>query len=475
MRTSPAVDIERVLQLLRTPAMLPVRSDRDMASKVKVIAEKKRLPEGTFSYLKAPEPVAVGWSPLRTSPADILRELGVATTFVSRSRFLPVAQLWAHVRYCAAMRTGRNQMLELSRDAAQQVVHHHKVAQSEQLGIGLALVVARKVLRELHPRLDYHVVDADVALKVGDLASLPGEVRNQPSTRKRPDYFLVGFERGAPGAVVHVAVLECKGTHLEMREVRKQLGDACHQVQTVTVGGRPLYGLMVASHLRSTGIRSYVFDPPGDDELWSGDPEELRGLLEHRPNDGSWRAAAEARASNSDGSAASGTSAEQDQDQDEAQGLGISPPYPIPGRERGWFTQVLSSTTAAAMLAFAGNISDAKDYTTDQQLDMEQEPLADFDAWSNATTDRIRFPQSSVSLLGQTQRMSMGDGRTLAVFRGLESRLYRDLSEGRLGRYIQNAGRLRRWWTAQPQRRAPGNAFSVGDDGSVLVMRVEND
>lgn len=113
MRTSPAVDIERVLQLLRTPAMLPVRSDRDMASKVKVIAEKKRLPEGTFSYLKAPEPVAVGWSPLKTSPADILRELGVATTFVSRSRFLPVAQLWAHVRYCATMRKGRNQMLEL--------------------------------------------------------------------------------------------------------------------------------------------------------------------------------------------------------------------------------------------------------------------------------------------------------------------------------------------------------------------------
>ena len=102
-------------------------------------------------------------SPLTTSPADILRELGVATTFVHQSRFLPVAQLWAHVRYCATMRATSRGLLALSPDAAKLVVHHHKVAQSEQLGIGLALVVARAVLRERHPNLDYHVVDADVA------------------------------------------------------------------------------------------------------------------------------------------------------------------------------------------------------------------------------------------------------------------------------------------------------------------------
>jgi hypothetical protein len=129
---------------------------------------QKPRARGSISYLKAPSPVAVS-SPLTTSPADILRELGAATTFVSRSRLLPVAQLWAHVRYCATMRA-RGGMLALTPDAAQAVVHHHKVAQSEQLGIGLALVVARAVLRQLHPRLDYHVVDADVALRAGPAA-----------------------------------------------------------------------------------------------------------------------------------------------------------------------------------------------------------------------------------------------------------------------------------------------------------------
>jgi hypothetical protein len=110
------------------------------------------------------------------------------------------------------------------------------LAQSEQLGIGLALVVARAVLRELHPTLTYHVVDADVALKAGYIRGLPGEVRNRPATKKRPDYFLIGFERGDPGTAVHVTVLECKGTHQEMRDVKKQLADASLQVRTVAVG-----------------------------------------------------------------------------------------------------------------------------------------------------------------------------------------------------------------------------------------------
>ncbi|MFF5085037.1 hypothetical protein ACFY36_49035 [Actinoplanes sp. NPDC000266] len=463
------MDIERVLQRLRTSAQLPVFSPPELADEVHVLAEKKPRVKGNISYLKAPSPVSVP-SPLTTSPADVLRELGVATTFVSRSRFLPVAQLWAHVRYCATMRS-RREMLALAPDAAQSVVHHHKVAQSEQLGIGLALVVARAVLRELHPTLTYHVVDADVALKAGYIRGLPGEVRNRPATKKRPDYFLIGFKRGDPGTAVHVTVLECKGTHQEMRDVKKQLADASLQVRTVAVGNEPLYGLMVASRLRDTGICSYVFDPPGDDELWSGDPEDLRHLLSEPPAEKDWRPGRwlpPLAPPSSDHTEAS------DEASDGEQVLGTPPPYQIPADHRPWFTQVLSSTTAAAMLAFAGNNASASGYATPRQLGWQQEPLDDFESWSNSTHDRIRFPQGGPTLLGHTQRMRLGDGRTLAVFRGLESHLYRQLADGDLPRYLRNAGWLRRWWT-QRRRRPPGDAFSVGDDGSALVIRIEND
>ncbi|WP_433825968.1 hypothetical protein ACQP2E_28155 [Actinoplanes sp. CA-015351] len=401
------MDIERVLQRLRTPADLPVESKEDMASEVHVLAEKKPRPKGSISYLKAPVPVTVN-SPLTTSPADILRELGVATTFVHQSRFLPVAQLWAHVRYCATMRATSRGLLALSPDAAKSVVHHHKVTQSEQLGIGLALVVARAVLRKLHPTLDYHVVDADVALKAGYIRGMPGEVRNRPATKKRPDYFLVGFDRRTPGAAVHVTVLECKGTHLTMREVRKQLADACLQVRTVVVGTEPLYGLMVASRLEATGIRSYVFDPPGDDQLWSGDREDLQDLLSHRPEEKHWspgRWIAPPPPPSSGSSPADPTTGGAD-----AQVLGTPPPYQIPAQERRWFTQVLSSTTAATMLAWAGDNATASGYATARQLNWQQEPLDDFESWPVSTSDRIRFAQGGPTLLGHTQRMQMGDG-----------------------------------------------------------------
>jgi hypothetical protein len=104
--------------------------------------------------------------------------------------------------------------------------------------------------------------------------------------------------------------------------------------------------------------------------------------------------------------------------------LGTPPPYQIPADERRWFTQVLSSTTAAAMLAFAGNNASAAGYATARQLGWQQEPLDDFGSWANTTSDRIRL-QGGPTLLGHTQRMWLGDGRTLAVFRGLESNLYR--------------------------------------------------
>ena len=467
------MDIERVLHRLRTPAKLPVESRPDMASEVQVLAEKRPRAKGSVAYLKAPVPVEVP-SPLTTSPADVLRELGVATTFVSRSRFLPVAQLWAHVRYCATMRSTSRGMLALVPDAATSVVHHHKVAQSEQLGIGLALVVARAVLRELHPRLDYHVVDADVALKAGYIKGMPGEVRNRPATKKRPDYFLVGFERSAPGAAVHVTVLECKGTHLTMREVKKQLADASLQVRTVVVGTEAMYGLMVASRLESTGIQSYVFDPPGEDELWSGDAEDLQDLLSQSPEEKHWMPGRRLAPP----PPPSGGSAAPDATTPDGSGgelvLGTPPPYQIPAEERRWFTQVLSSTTAAAMLAYAGNNASAAGYATARQLSWQQEPLEDFDSWPISTSDRIRFAQGGPTLLGHTQRMQMGDGRTLAVFRGLESHLYRQLADGDLNRYLRNAGWLRRWWTRR-RRRPPGDAFSVGEDGSALVIRIEKD
>lgn len=112
-------------------------------------------------------------------------------------------------------------------------------------------------------------------------------VRSRPQTKRRPDYFLVGRRAGTGrgGRTVYIAVLECKGTHDTRANVVEQLGDACLQVQTMSNGSRPLYGLMVGSSLNRRGITSYALDPPGDDELWEGEAEELDALVLQEPDE----------------------------------------------------------------------------------------------------------------------------------------------------------------------------------------------
>ncbi len=240
-----AVDIGPVLRHLDRPARFPVRSSPSLAAEVYARAKEAKAESSSVVYLKAPTAVEVD-PVLHTRPADILRELSVATTFLTDSPFVPVARPWAHVRYCATLDSPLGQ-LRLSRNAAEAVVHHHKVAQSEQLGIGLALVVARAVLRRRHPGWHFDAVDADVALKAGFIDDVSDDVRNEPGTKKRPDYFLIGRHRAGGRAGLRVAVLECKGTHGSPGDVIKQLGDACLQGGTVAVGNHPLYGLMVGS------------------------------------------------------------------------------------------------------------------------------------------------------------------------------------------------------------------------------------
>jgi hypothetical protein len=187
------------------------------------------------------------------------------------------------VRYCATLDSPSGQ-LRLSKNAADAVVHHHKVTQSEQLGIGLALVVARAVLARKYRGWTFDAVDADVALKAGFIDEVSDDVRNEPGTRKRPDYFLIGRRREGGRAGLRVVVLERKGSHQGPADVIKQLGDSCLQVGTVAVGNHPLYGLMVGSTLTERGIDSIVLDPPGDDELWSGEDEAYTELLAQTPD-----------------------------------------------------------------------------------------------------------------------------------------------------------------------------------------------
>ncbi|MEU8329347.1 hypothetical protein [Micromonospora sp. NPDC048839] len=465
------MDLDSLVRSLGRESTLAVESSEQVVAEVLRYAKEKARDYEAYRYGKNPSPVRIG-PPVRTSPAQVLHEVGVATTFLTASPLAQVARHWAHVRYCATL-TARGGCLALSRHAGN-VVYHHKVAQSEQLGIGLALVVAKAVLRRQYPDWDFHAVDAEVALKAGFLEGV-GAVDTMSRTKKRPDYILLGHHSSGRRSGVKIVILECKGTHQPAGFAYGQLARATVQVDALRVAGRSQPSLMVASCLSGTRITSYVLDPPGDDELWSGADDDLDELLRASPDDQDWRpqpaALDDARALEVPPGAAP-PAADFEVPPAEELPAGAPDVFDIPAERRGWFTQILTRAAAATALLFAGNNAAARGYATPRQRGEAGAPAqsALFEPdlpWASSTAETLRL-RNGLHAEGTRYHAPLPGGRTLEVFRGVESNLYRQLAEGQIGPYLRAAPRIFRQWSAiRPQ----GEVFSLGRDGTVLVVR----
>ncbi|MFD0782422.1 hypothetical protein ACFQZ8_00565 [Micromonospora azadirachtae] len=405
----------------------------------------------------------------------MLHELGVATTLWDTTPLAQVARHWAHLRYCATL-TSKKGRLALSKHAGS-AVYHHKVTQSEQLGIGLALVVAKTLLRRQHPGWDFHAVDAEVTLKAGFLDGV-GEVNTASQTKMRPDYILMGHHSSGRRSQVRIVVLECKGTHQSPQFASEQLARAAVQVNALRVGGHRQSSLMVASYLARRGITSYVLDPPSDDELWSGADDELDDLVGGSPKDQNWHPQPEPDddAATWDTPAAATTPVEdaavaghEDLPRERPKVLDV------PAEQRGWFTQILTRAAAATALLFAGNNAAARAYTTPRQRGERPAPETLFELespWALSTARTLPL-RDGLRAEGTHHRAPMPGGRTLEVFRGVDAGLYRHLAEGRVGAYLRNAPRAARRWSAAARR--DDGVVSVGRDGTILVVRLSND
>jgi hypothetical protein len=223
---------------------------------------------------------------------------------------------------------------------------------------------------------------------------------------------------------------------------------------------------MVGSRLSHSGIMSYVLDPPGDDELWDGSEEELDALLDQEPEQLDWSPVSATTTSPPDAGAGPASESAGDEAEPEPPA-----PYSIPIERSGWFTQVLARSTAAKVLMYAGDSSAAANYLTPRQRGFDSNMIPDLEQdWPDSMAATMALPQGPV-VTGTRFRMPLPDGSALEVFRGVERQLHRDLTEGRFLAYQRRAGILRQWWHARG-RHLTGEALSVGNDGTALVMRI---
>ncbi|HEU5063781.1 MAG TPA: hypothetical protein VFT79_11620 [Solirubrobacterales bacterium] len=240
---------------------LVVRSDPDRCARI----NKKSLRMG--SGAKSLTPIAAlspsAEVPLR--PAAALAQLGKVAlpragmgVWGHVSRWSWIQHLWAF----AEPAPGRSLRL---RPEARLSVGRQKGQLSEQLGIALGLSVVEHILKEGRRDIAISIVDADVALALGQLEG--HFVQHLPQRLSRPDYFVLRRFRGSPQ--IEIFALECKGGEpsiATLATAARQL----HGVGVVTPNGPvPPPGFLTAATFRKDAIVIDAFDPEGDG-VWNG-------------------------------------------------------------------------------------------------------------------------------------------------------------------------------------------------------------
>jgi hypothetical protein len=445
----PATAIDPQLAFLDLRQTVTVISDSDLVTKV----EKAPLPSGITLRPKqtlAPIDALNGGLPL--APSDLLAELAEAfcPPLISSS-LRDLTLRWSWLRYCWAFEEVAEGSRMRPSPAAMGLVAHHRLLASEQLGIAMALAIARRYLTELHRARAVVFIDADLAL-TGSGSGLLG-VSTLPGSRMRPDYFALvdGVTSETPHLPgVFLYSIECKGSYGSIHN--RQLKKAACQVQAVGNRlGNPPPSLLFATGVLKTGFRVRVLDPAGDG--WWADHQQM-------------------------------ASAESSLER-------IPPPDPegvwqisdVPGFFRG-----LQELGEAALLSFAGQYRTAQERAprlrVPGQLAPGEQPsdrddLPSFDASyeepleRRAPVDRELVGSFTGTEQGVRLSMPLHDGRLLEAFTGVRPERLQAAREGD----FERAGMLRQAALPRSEQRhedskRAGVLRKPMDDGRVLELQI---
>lgn len=211
--------------------------------------------------------------------ADVLLHLAYATRLNYERTVLDVYMQWALARYIGAFDLTPTlevhwpgwRRLGLS-DAGRRVVANQRRVFSEDVGIGLASVLAHRWFGNAHPGMDLHLVDIDIAIASGVIAAPAGA---------RTDYLVVAEDPGT-GHVLLLGVVEAKGSESRANALR-QVTRGAEQLEATTRRGRAVAGLVSVAQSGRAELNYYVAhiapnEPPAVVDL--GSASGARALLE---------------------------------------------------------------------------------------------------------------------------------------------------------------------------------------------------
>ncbi|MFJ6569841.1 hypothetical protein ACIQNU_20705 [Streptomyces sp. NPDC091292] len=441
-----------VLRDLAQPSNIAVHSNSELAGDVSASAaddDKQRKEKELDPLRRKPELQPIPATDLnqlaQLTPWEVLHTLGRSIALARRGAGRGLAEHWGCLKYNQALTGNSDAFMALSPEG-RETADYYKALQSGELGAGVALALATRLLIRRYPDHVVSIVPADTALRAGwALTSRDSGPRS--GYRYRPQFFAEVWKPGVPSRVFPIA---CKGNHSGRSSSHIQLASASAHVEAVHIGAwgetpcllfsteLPLDGPLTVHTLEAGGNGGWL-DAPGR-------------VLDHAL-------------------------------EDENVYPGIQPPTqgdqpvePEPGYHVGpdlyaWFQHALSRTAAAGLTAFAGDARATAPYLTKRQ------GQRNFAGITHAATDSVQDARHrffGIDFVG-TDHVYRLNRKRVEAFSGVAEDLFRHLEEGRVEQYRREIYARRSTWPRDAWAPIWNGPISIHPDGSVLAMRLLRD
>lgn len=383
---------------------------------------------------------------LRLTPWEVLHTLGRAVALARRGAGRGLAEHWGSLKYSQALTGGTDAYMKLSAEG-RETADYYKALQSDELGIGFALVLAKQVLSRRYPQHIVSIIPADTALRAG-WALTSRDKGPRAGYRYRPRFFAEVWKPGEPSRIFPI---EAKGNHSNATVSHEQLASASAHVEAVHIGSwNETPSLVFSAELPVEGpLTIHALHSAGRDGRLNHPAEHSNRSLDHFIQDANFFPGIQ-------------QPAEDDRTPQTEPGFHVTPD------RRDWFRHVLARTEAAGLTAFAGDGEATVQYLTKRQGSRH------FTGFAHAATGSVQDAREKllgIQFVGTDHVFRLNRTRVEA-FSGVAEDLFRHLGKGRVEQYRSEVYARRNTWPVDTWDSRWRGPVSMNPDGSVLAMRV---
>ncbi|WP_097943443.1 hypothetical protein [Streptomyces sp. ms115] len=383
---------------------------------------------------------------LRLTPWEVLHTLGRAVALARRGAGRGLAEHWGSLKYSQALTGGSDAYMKLSAEG-RETADYYKALQSDELGIGFALMLAKQVLSRRFPQHIVSIIPADTTLRAG-WALTSRDKGPRVGYRYRPRFFAEVWKPGEPSRVFPI---ESKGNHSNATVSHDQLASASAHVEAVHIGSwNETPSLVFSTELPVEGpLTIHALHSAGKDGRLNHPSEQSSRSLDHFIQDANFFPGIQ-------------QPAEDDRTPQTEPGFHVTPD------RRDWFRHVLARTEAAGLTAFAGDGEATVQYLTKRQGSRH------FTGFAHAATGSVQDAREKllgIQFVGTDHVFRLNRTRVEA-FSGVAEDLFRHLEEGRVEQYRREVYARRNGWPVDTWDSRWRGPVSMNPDGSVLAMRV---